>query len=176
MSNFIVNIPPSNAVAATESRYDRDIPYTITLGGGSYWVYEGGTLSRKQYQSFLLPLTSIVSFRKTKSRTRVMEVTEQYLPSHWVIDIRGEIFTDLSRIRFARATDQKQELERWERIADTIAISGTAFQELNITEIEITDISVGQYNGKPEIIPFAIRAESHVPYEVLTSQNLISNG
>jgi hypothetical protein len=149
------------------SRYGAPVKFAITFEGGNYLVYDSqGKLLRKRYNSFLIPLTAVTSFRRSTRRTRVLETTEQYLPTSWVIDIQGVMFNDESRTENSRADEQKRQLMLWDNIADTILISGKGFEELDISEIEITYINIGQYVGKENTIPFSIRAESHIPYEV----------
>jgi hypothetical protein len=154
---------------ARYSRYGRPVQFAITFEAGNYLVYDDqGTLSRKRYNSFLLPLTAILSVRKPKRRTRVLEITEQYLPTSFIIDITGECYNDPDRTEDPSAHEQKRRLMLWDRIADTILVSGKGFEDLDITELEITDIAFTQLPGKPDRIPFAIRAESHIPFEIKT--------
>jgi hypothetical protein len=178
MNNFKLTTARSDQFTDNEetryARYGRPMKFAITLEGGNYLIYESnGALSRKRYNSFLLPLTAVCSFRKSKRRTRVLETTEQYLPTSWIIDIQGVMYNDEQRNDHKAAHEQKRQLMLWDQIADTIVVNGKAFDDLDISEIEITDINIGQYIGKENTIPFSIRAESHIPFEV---QNGYGNG
>jgi len=167
----------SEQFATPDSRYTRlgsAVQFAMTFEGGSYLVYDDlGVLSRKQYNAFLLPVTATADIRKSKRRLRVLEHTEQYLPTSWLIDIRGLIFNDPERSDFPKAHDQKRQIMLWDQIADTIQVSGQGFNDLDISELEIVEIAFGQIVGRPDQIPFAIRAESHRPYEATTGT---SNG
>jgi hypothetical protein len=102
-----------------------------------------------------------------------MDVTEQYLPGFWVIDIQGLCLDDMDRVSHRLAHEQKELLQRWDEIAQSVPVLGEYFSHLKIDEIEITDISFGQIVGRPDQIPFSIRAESHKAYEIETFR---SNG
>lgn len=175
MDNFQINTSLSDQFPINSTRYSRlgnPVQFDITFEGGNYFVYnDDGTLSRKRYNSFLLPVTSLTEIRQGSNRTTILNVTEQYLEAPWIIDIRGVIINDPERNDYPKAHDQKRQLMLWKKIADTIRVSGQDFNDLDISEIEIDDIVFGKYVGKPDQIPFAIRAISHKPFELRQNTN-----
>lgn len=166
---YNVNISNQQDIDARHHRYGKPVRFDITLQAGNYLVYnDNGELELISYQDFLLPLTSVCSFRRSKNRSRTMDVTEQYLPNFWVIDIQGLCLNDFDRVSHRLAHEQKELLQRWDDIAQAVPVLGEYFSHLKIDEIEITDISFGQIVGKPDQIPFSIRAESHKAFEIET--------
>ena len=106
---YNVNISSDQVIDARHHRYGKPVRFDITLQAGNYLVYnDNGELELISYQDFLLPLTSVCSFRRSKNRSRTMDVTEQYLPNFWVIDIQGLCLNDFDRVSHRLAHEQKE--------------------------------------------------------------------
>lgn len=143
------------------------IMFPIIFKGGTYKKYNPkGELVGKDFQDFDMPATCLVDFSRAKNITRTDvlgsngTVKEIYGFDDWSIRIRGLC---LNEPRFRTATEQKERLLEFENIAGSIDVLGYLFIEKGIHAITIESIDFQQVQGKPDVIPFEIRAISDEP-------------
>ncbi|RLZ08601.1 DUF6046 domain-containing protein [Faecalibacter macacae] len=143
------------------------IMFPIKIHGGSYQFYNPkGELISETIADFQMPASSLVDFSRAKNITRTDvlgnngTVKEIYGFDDWSIRIRGLC---LNEPGVRTAEEQKQALLRIEQIAGAVDVLGSLFTEKNIHAITIESIDFQQVQGKPDVIPFEIRAISDEP-------------
>ena len=143
------------------------IIFPIVIPEDTFKVYApNGEIEDRVIPAFDMPATSLVDFSRAKNitRTPVMgnngTVKEIYGFDDWSIRIRG-ICLNEPKIRTAK--DQVKHLLKYEKVAGSIMIIGEQFQEKEILAITIKSIDFQQVQGKPDVIPFEIRAVSDEP-------------
>lgn len=157
----------SEQEAAQLSWLGTPIMFPIKIHGGSYKFYNPkGELVSESIQDFNMPASSLVDFSRAKNITRTDvlgnngTVKEIYGFDDWSIRIRGLC---LNEPGVRTAEEQKQALLRIEQIAGAVDVLGSLFTEKNIHAITIESIDFQQVQGKPDVIPFEIRAISDEP-------------
>lgn len=150
------------------------ILHTLTLKGGTYKVWDiNGALIDKQYADFEMPVVTFSNFRRASiiSQTRLPgadgSVLEQYGKDNWHIDIRGICLRDPSHKTATTAKDQKAALVSFDKIAGSIDVVSSLYNDMDIYTIALREIRFGQLPGKPGTIPFSIRALSDRPTELI---------
>ena len=149
------------------------IMFPITLPGGTYKQYENGNLVDVEMAAFRMPSSTMVDFKRAKivSTTKLSAgngtVKEMYGFDDWQIYIRGLLINDEGHPQATEAVEQKKTLMQWENLADSLAIEGDLFADLNIFNIVIKDIQFSQLEGAPNVIPFVITAVSDEPVELI---------
>ncbi len=143
------------------------IIFPITIPSDTFKVYApNGEIIKQVIPAFDMPATSLVDFSRAKNITRTPilgnngTVKEVYGFDDWSIRIRG-ICLNEPKIRTAK--DQVKCLLQYEKVAGSIGILGEQFIEKEIHAITIESIDFQQVQGKPDVIPFEIRAVSDEP-------------
>lgn len=143
------------------------ITFTGQLLDKPYKVYKpSGELEEVKMEEFVLPAATVVEFSRAKNiiQTDVLggsgTVKELFGFDDWQIRMRGICLKDNARQREQTPQQQKETLMAWERIAGSIKVIGSLFDEKKITNIVIQSISIRQLEGKPWAIPFEINAMS----------------
>ena len=160
--------------AARMSSLGTPIILPITLKGKQYQVFnELGDVTLKQYENFEMPAATLVSMRRakimteTKARASKGSVIEMYGFEAWRIDIRGFCLADPSHKTAKTAYDQKLKLYQYDNIVDSIQVLSEVFNDLDVSNIAIKEISFNQLKGKPGVIPFYMQCRSDEPLELI---------
>ena len=150
------------------------VVFPITFSGGKYQTYNNaGEITTEDFREFELPVATLVNFRRPKiiRKTKIPgskgTVKELYGSDDWLIDIRGICLADPSHAWAKTAMQQHEALVNFDRIFDSINLSGVLFEKKSIHKLVIDDISFTQLPGKPKIMPFTIRASSDEPEELI---------
>lgn len=148
--------------------------HPVTFAGQSYNVYnDNGEITQKALAPFELPVTTLSSFSRSKNlhTTDLVgsygNVTEMYSFRPWRIDIRGLCLYDPDKPGAPTAHQQHLRLLEFERVADSIPVISTLFNDKGIDAINIQRIFFNQVEGRPGVIPFWISAESAQPQELI---------
>lgn len=157
-----------------EEKYDRlsmfgtPVMGSFWVEGGSYKVFDEctGQLIDRRYDDFEFPVATIVSLRrpkniiKTSMRGGYGTVKEIYGFDDWEIQIDGIIFDDPSRKGQKTKDEQMDALQRIDEIAGSVSIlKGSIFLNRKISRITLEEgISFNPIQGKPNIMPFSIKA------------------
>lgn len=146
----------------------------ITLKGKKYQVFNDiGDVDLKEFEDFEMPAATLVSMRRAKISTRTKAlaakgtVKEMYGFDDWRIDIRGFCLEDPSHLTAKTAYDQKLKLYEYENIVDSIQVLSELFNDLDISNITIDELTFNQLKGKPGVIPFYMRSSSDEPLELI---------
>ncbi len=145
----------------------------ITLKGKQYQIFnEVGDVALKQFEDFEMPAATLVSFRRAKiiTKTKALAakgtVKEMYGFDDWRIDIRGFCLADPAHQTAKSAYEQKLRLYDFDNIVDSIQILGELFNDIDISNITIDELSFDQLKAKPGVIPFYMRCSSDEPLEL----------
>ncbi len=148
--------------------------FPITFKGKKYQVYnDRGEITLEAFETFELPVAVFVEFRQPTiiRRTKILgsrgTVKELYGDDDWSVDIKGVCLDDPSHAYAKTAMQQHEALVNWKRVKDAIAVEGELFYVKGIRNIVIEDIRFGQIPGKPNTMPFTIRAKSDEPEELI---------
>lgn len=143
------------------------IMFPITIPTDTFQFYcPNGDIIKEVIPAFDMPATSLVDFSRAKNITRTDvlgdngTVKEIYGFDDWSIRIRG-ICLNEPKIRTAH--EQVKHLLKYERVVGSIGIVGEQFLQKEIHAITIESIDFQQVQGKPDVIPFEIRAVSDEP-------------
>ena len=147
----------------------------IVFEGMEYKLFDkDGNIVKKSYDDFELPVATLVSIRRAKRiiKTAVNAgngtVKELYGFGDWQIDINGFCIPDPNQPQGKTTPEaQRDELYRWEKIADAIRIKGGLNIHKDIHNIVIEEFNTWQLKGSPDIIPFRMKAVSDEPVELL---------
>lgn len=159
------------------SVFDTPVFGSFAIAGGTYRVYDkkSGELVDRSYEEFEFPLATLIEFKRSKSIVKTPttgglgSVKEIYGFEDWDISIKGLCINDPSRscrnYGTIKAIDQKLAIIQLNEIAgsleiDTMFYGGRIFLEKGIRRLVIEDLSIGSIQGKPNIIPFEIKASS----------------
>jgi hypothetical protein len=160
--------------AARMSYLGTPIILPMTLQGKKYQVFnEVGDVVLKQFENFEMPAATLVSMRRakimteTKARASKGSVIEMYGFEAWRIDIRGFCLADPSHATAKTAYEQKLKLYDYDNIVDSIKVLSDVFNDLDINNIAIKEISFNQLKGKPGVIPFYMQCRSDEPLELI---------
>jgi len=161
------------AEASRMSYLGTPIIYPVVFKGKKYQVFDKqGDVMLKNYEDFELPAATLLSFRRPKVITKTLarasqgSVKEIFGFNDWNIDVRGLCLADPSHAIAKTAVDQKIKLKEFDEIVDSIQVVGDLFNDLDISNIVIEDISFSQLKGKPGVIPFHLRCTSDEPLEL----------
>jgi len=145
------------------------ILFPIRFKEGSYAVYQAnGDIEKIDKQEVFLPASTIVDFNRYKkiTKTQVLgdtgTVKELFSLEDWRIRIRGFCLNEPGH----PAYEQIMELLEWEKLADSIAVGGSLFEDKGIYQMVIENMEVRQLDGQPGVIPFTIQALSDKPLEL----------
>lgn len=146
------------------------IMFSGTFKGGTYKQYDDrGNLILASLNDFQLPPTTLFSFRRAKNvtRTNVLgsngTVKEIYGFDDWTIDVKGIALDNPN----SSAAEQIEELLKWERLADSIKISGSLFNQRRIDRVVISDWSDNIQQGSVGVIPFSFQLYSDDAIELI---------
>lgn len=133
------------------------IMFPTQFKGGSYKRYKpNGEIERVQMPDFKFPAATMFSFRRAHNVTRTNllgsngTVKEIYGFDDWVIDVKGICLDEPKR----SAHDQLKELLQWEKLADSVSLSGELFEQREISRVTLSDWSDGLEQGTAGVIPF----------------------
>lgn len=167
----VVNQPHE---ASRLSHLGTPIILPITLKGKKYQVFDRmGNIVYRQYDDFELPSASLVTMRhakiinKTKANAANGTVKEMYGFDDWKIEIRGFCLSDPSHQNAQTAYNQKLKLFEFDKIVDSISVISEVFNDLDISNIVIEELSFNQLKGKPGVIPFHMKCVSDEPLELI---------
>lgn len=154
--------------------------YPIVFQSGAYKRYDQkGQIENVAMSSFMLPITSIVSFRNDKIMgvTRVNggngTVKEIYGFDDWQITINGFLIPDSTQQQgFTSPFKQEKELHRWNNLASSVSVFGKPFSVHKIKSITIKSMSFEPMRGKPLIRSFTINAISDEAIELNIKSSL----
>lgn len=120
------------------------------------------TYTKKAFDEFYLPATSLIRYSRAKLITRTQNlvtgitVKEIYGHDDWSIEIKGVCLNERNRT----AREQIQTLLDFEKILSPIRVTSEWLSHIKVNFININEIIIPQLQGKPNSIPFEIRAES----------------
>lgn len=151
---------PEHYSSTDSSWMGTPIMFQAKFKGGSYMRYKAnGEIEFVNMQDYKLPPATMFSFRRAHNITRTNllgangTVKEIYGFDDWVIDVKGLCLDEPSR----SAHDQLKELLQWEKIADSIGISGELLEQREISQIAISDWSDNLQQGSSGVIPFSFQ-------------------
>jgi len=173
--NYYIDAEAQPEKAERMSSSGTPVLTTITFAGKEYNTLDAnGQIIRKRYNDFELPVATLVSITRAKRiiKTPVNAgsgtVKEMYGFDDWQIEMKGFCIPDSSQPQgLTTAEKLKEELLRWEKIADAIRIKGGLPFYKDIHDIVIEEFRTYQMKGSPKLIPFSIRATSDEPVELL---------
>lgn len=158
-----IEVLPDYYKADSTSWMGTPIMFSAKFLGRSYNKYTAtGQIESVAMADFQLPSVTMFSFRRAKSitRTNVLgsngTVKEIYGFDDWVIDVRGLCLDEPTQ----SAHQQIENLLKWERLADGIGISGSLFEQKEISQVAISDWSDNLQQGSPGVIPFQFQMYS----------------
>jgi hypothetical protein len=145
------------------------IVFSAVFKGGIYKQYnELGKIVNTNLNDFQLPTATIFSFRRAKniSRTNILgsngTVKEIFGHDDWIIDVKGVALDEPNKT----AMEQINELLNWERLADSINISGKLFNQHKIDKVCISDFSsdILQGQGGATSFQFQLYSDTEITY------------
>lgn len=147
--------------------------YNFVIKRGTYkTINRDGTVGEKTISDFEFPYATIVEFRRAKRIVKTAVngangfVKEMFGFDDWRITIRGLCVNGTSSTD-VKATEQYDRLVELEKIADGLEVVGELFQKKDIYNIVFEEVNFGRLAGKPNVIPFEIRAVSDTPFELI---------
>lgn len=150
------------------------VAFPMFLQGKKYKTFsEMGEIIEMDLADFQIPSACLATFSRAKNiiTTQVSgaqgSVKELYGFEDWQIRLQGFCLKDNSRESEKTASQQKAALLNFERVCESIGISGSLFAEKNIRSISIEDIHFKQVERMPHLMPFEIRCKSDNPLELL---------
>lgn len=139
----------------------------ITFLGGVYKQLgtgaQQGQVVQATYAGWTLPATATAEFKRGKEITKTSpngasgSTKELWAFSDWDITIRGLLLD--GQPGFFPA-GQLREMLGWEKVADSIEVSGEMFGFLGIKRLVIEDFNLGKVAGMPNVIPFQMQCVS----------------
>lgn len=116
--------------------------FPVKFHQGGYNRYTlSGRLETVNMPDYYLPATTMISFRRGKimERTNLLgnngTVKEIYSFDDWVMDVKGLCLNDPE----SSAIEKLNALLAWEKLADSIRVSGQLFTPLDIHAVSIAD-------------------------------------
>ncbi len=165
-----IEVLPQYYTEESKSWMGTPIMFAATFKGDTYKQYnQVGEIVKISLNDYELPPATMFSFRRAHNITRTNllgsngTVKEIYGFDDWVIDVRGLALDEPSQ----SAEDQINELLKWERLADSIKISGKLFNQRQIDRIAIADWSDNLTQAKPGVIPFQFQMFSDEAIELI---------
>lgn len=165
-----IEMLPENVDLESTSWMGTPIIYGATFIGENYKQYNAkGEIVRVSLNDYALPPATMFSFRRAKNITRTNllgsngTVKEIYGFDDWVIDVKGIALDEPNR----SAMQQIEELLTWERLADSIKISGKLFNQHKIDRVVMADWSDDVNQGKSGVISFQFQLYSDEAIELI---------
>jgi len=118
--------------------------------------------TKRAFDEFCLPLTSLIRYSRVKQITRTQNLytgistKEIYGFEDWSVEIKGVCLNEKNRT----AREQIKTLLAFEKILSPIRVTSEWLSHIKVNFININEIIIPQLQGKPNVIPFEIRAES----------------
>jgi hypothetical protein len=137
-------------------------------GGGIYntWNHKG-KLESVKVSDFLMPLASLVKFRRDKviTKTPVVggtgSVKEVYGLEDWSISISGVIIPDQYNPNSQQTVEEQMEIiQQYNEIAGSIEVDGQIFAKRDISRIVIESLVFSPIQGRPNMMQYTIQAIS----------------
>lgn len=166
---------PDLKVINSESDYDNaPVRYgqktwgAFWFKGGRYLNYDfNGELKEYSYSDILMPLASIVDFKRDKTVTKtptvggVGSVKEIYGLDDWTINIKGIILPDEYNPISQQTVEQQMEaIQKFHEIAGSIEVDGQIFAKRNIYRIVTENLTFNPVQGYPKMMQYSIDAVS----------------
>ncbi len=133
----------------------------ITFLGGEYKQLgkgaQQGQVVKATYAGWQLPATATAEFKRGKTVTTsspnaaTSSTKELWAFQDWSVVIRGLILDGQPNYFPA---GQLREMLSWEKIADSIKVSGEMFGFIGIKQLVIMDCNIGKVAGMPNVVPF----------------------
>ncbi|MBK5213361.1 MAG: hypothetical protein JJE55_06850 [Flavobacteriaceae bacterium] len=168
----VVAIPDITGFGRT-SWLGTPVIYPIIFQGQTYRAYnDKGEVTTVTLAPFELPTVTLSSFsrRKNVAETELTAgygtVKEMYGFGDWQIDIRGICLFDPVKGRNMTPQAQVKRLKDFESVAESIPVLSALYNDKGIDAIVIKEIYFEQLEGRPNTIPFVIRAVSDSPAEL----------
>lgn len=146
--------------------------FNATLKGGMYQQYNyKGELVDRELRDFVLPPATMFQFRRAHdiTRTKVLgsngTVKEIFGFDDWIIDVRGLCLDEPNN----SAQEQLLRLLEFERLADSIEVSGSQFTARNISRVAINEFQDNIPQGTPGVVAFQMQLVSDEPLELIFS-------
>lgn len=165
-----LEVLPDYYDAESTSWMGTPILFSATFKNGNYKQYNSiGEIVETTLNDFELPSATLFSFRRAKNITRTEllgnngTVKEIFGFDDWVIDVRGVALDEPTRSAHA----QIDELLKWERLADSIKISGKLFNQRRIDAVVMNDWSDNIQQAQPGVIPFSFQLFSDEALELI---------
>lgn len=136
--------------------------------GGRYLTFgTNGKLKEEQYSDLLMPLASLVSFKRAKvvKKTETVggagTVKEVYGLADWSISISGIIIPDQYNPSAQQSVEEQMEaIQRFHETAGSIEVDGQIFAQRNVSRIVTEDCSFDPIQGRPNMMQYTIEAIS----------------
>lgn len=137
-------------------------------GGGIYnaWNHKG-KLEEVKISDFLMPLASLVEFRRDKviKKTTVVggtgSVKEVYGLEDWSINISGVIIPDEFNPNSQKTVEEQMAImQQFNEIAGAIEVEGQIFAKREISHIVIESLVFSPIQGRPNMMQYSIQAIS----------------
>ncbi len=155
-----LEVLPEHYSAADTSWMGTPIMFPAKFTGESYKRYKAnGEIERVNMLDYRLPAATMFSFRRAHNVTRTTllgsngTVKEIYGFDDWVIDVKGLCLDEPNR----SAHDQLKELLQWEKLGDSIGISGELFEQREISRVTLSDWGDNLQQGSSGVIPFSFQ-------------------
>ena len=151
--------------------------FPITFLAGTYKQFdrETGQISRKVMSEFQLPPTCVASFRRPKviSKTKMnggySTVKEIFGFTDYEITINGFFIPEPGHPQgYVSPKSQEDQMVKWDDLADAINVTSEILLSREIHSILIEDFNPVPQRGRPNLVPFTIRAVSD---EVISTNN-----
>lgn len=137
-------------------------------GDGIYNVWNHkGILKPAKMPDFLMPLASLIEFRRDKviKKTPVVggagTVKEVYGLEDWSININGVIIPDQYNPNSQQTVEEQMEIiQQYNEIAGSIEVEGQIFAQRKISRIVIESLAFSPIQGRPNMMQYTIQAIS----------------
>jgi len=136
-------------------------------GGGYLTFGQNGELKEEQYSDLLMPLASLVTFKRAKvvKKTPTVggagTVKEIYGLADWDISITGIIIPDeFNPSKQQSVKEQQDMIQSFHETACSIEVEGQIFADRNISRIVTEDCQFEPIQGRPNMLQYTIQATS----------------
>ncbi len=164
---LIFNVPGIEITQDNMTNYlGMPVLFPITFKGGTYEIYNNGELDEIKLDDFILPASTIATFRASKdavitkingSNSRVIEIWSDLL---WDIRIKG--FTLPEEVP---SEETIRNLVLYSRIKD-VEVSGDIFEWLDISRLFIKSLDIQQNQGYGDMLTFSLSCINVEPIEL----------
>lgn len=138
------------------------------LEAGTYNMYnKEGALDEKKLGRFLMPLASLVDFKREKNIVKtpilggVGSVKEVFSFNDWDITIKGIIIADdFNRPGQKTVEEQMAILQKFFEVVGSISVEGQIFAKRNVNYIVMESLNFSPVQGRPKMMQYTIEATS----------------